>query len=211
MRISLTVSDFLLVSWGVPSEGVRRDLPAGVEPALDADGRALVSLAAFRNEEVRAAGLAVPAFTQLNLRTYVSHRGEPGVLLLTVRAGLPGALAAVLGVPVRPARLRVEKSAVEAPGLGVSLRYRTTRAATAVPTLDGIAVGAQRTVYLVAAGLRMIETTHERFAWETAEPTAPWRYDPVLALGFDVGRPDSVLYARRAGFRFELPARKLEA
>src|SRR6185312_7162674 len=72
----------------------------------------------------RAGHSPVLPFSQLNVRTYVTWKGEPAVLFLASRvtlAGLPGLL---FGAPYRSARLRVKPGQIRAPGLGVELRYR---------------------------------------------------------------------------------------
>jgi uncharacterized protein YqjF (DUF2071 family) len=209
VRISLAVCDLVLVSWAVAPEAARRDLPRGLEPALDDDGRAVVSLVGFRNAAVRLAGVPAPGFSQLNLRTYVHHGDDAGIHLLSLRVTPGGLGGALLGVPVRPARIRVRPGAVSAPGLGVSLRYRVGETLARVPEVGGVRLGAQRTAFVESAGLRAIATDHEPFAWRAAELTAAPRVDAVLALGFDVGEPDSVLAAPRTAFRFDLPPKAI--
>lgn len=205
MRLSLAVCDLLLVSWAVSPDEVRRDLHPALDPALDDEGRALVSLVAFRNAAVRVGRVAAPGFSQLNLRTYVVHDGTPGIHLLAIRVTPGGLAGALVGVPVRPARIRVRDGLVAAPGLGVSLRYRRLGALERPPEVGGVRVGAQGTAFLESAGLRAIPAEHEPFAWESAELIAPPRVDALLALGFDVGEPTSVLAAARTAFSFDLP------
>jgi hypothetical protein len=41
------------------------------------------------------------------------------------------------------------------------------------------------------------------------ELTTSPRLDPLLALGFDVRAPDSLLYAEQTGFRVKLPPEKV--
>jgi hypothetical protein len=205
MQLTFVAHDLVLASWLVPAALPARDLPAGVEPALTEDGRAVVSLVAFRAEAVRLDGRRVPSFAQLNVRTYVRRAEETGIFLLSLRVTPPGLGGIAFGVPVRPARIRVREGTVQAPGLGYSLRYRRVPGSPEVPVVDEEPIGSQAGAFLVSAGLRRIVAEHDPFAWEPVELTAPARFDPVLALGLDVGPPDSLLYAGRTGFRAELP------
>jgi uncharacterized protein YqjF (DUF2071 family) len=209
VRLSLTACDLVVLSWAVSPGAVRRELPPALEPALDPDGRAVVSLAAFRNTEVRVSGRQVPGFCQLNLRTYVERRGATEILLLSVRVSLGGIVGALFGVPVRPARLRVREGSVAAPGLGVSFEYERLAPVGAVPDVGGAPIGSQASALALTAGIRRIDAAHDPFAWEAAELVAPPRVDPVLALGFDLAWPDSVLYAARTAFRVELPPKSV--
>jgi hypothetical protein len=45
--------------------------------------------------------------------------------------------------------------------------------------------------------------------WRHAEPTGPVRAEPLAALGFSVAGAPSLLYAERASFEAELPAKRL--
>lgn len=72
--------DLVMVSWAVDPRVLRTTLPRGVELDLWR-GEALVSVVAFRFEQVRVRGLAIPCHTQfpeVNLRYYVRRRAEDG-------------------------------------------------------------------------------------------------------------------------------------
>lgn len=74
--------DLLFAHWPLPPENLRPLIPAGL--ALDTfDGRAWLGVVPFRMSGVRMRGTpAIPglsAFPELNVRTYVSHGGKPGV------------------------------------------------------------------------------------------------------------------------------------
>ena len=207
MLLGLTARDLLLVSFEVDPDAVAGRLPAGLRPALLESGAALLSVVALRSVDVRLGARHVPSYSQVTVRTYVARAEEGAVFFLSLRVTLPGLAGALFGVPVRPARIRVRDGAVAAPALGVSFRYRRLGAARAVPHLSTGAVGTGETAYLVSAGLRRLRAEHEPFAWEEAELLEPPRYDPVLALGFDVAEPCSVLAARATRFRVELRPR----
>jgi hypothetical protein len=205
MAVETTVRDMLLATWGVEPGRVARMLPTAVEPALDEDGRALVSLVALRNTRVRVGRFRVPSWRQVAVRTYVEHADGDGVFLLGVRVSSAGLGGLRYGVPVRPARVRVSTGKVVAPGLGAVLRYRVGEPSVHVPAAGGVALGSHTVAYFLAAGLRRLRSGHAPPAWRRAELLETPRLDPVLALGFDVREPDSLLYAERVAFRVELP------
>jgi hypothetical protein len=207
--LTLTVRHMLLATWEVDPERVQRSLPAGLEPALAAGGRALVSIAAFRNAGVRLSRRRVPGYSQLNVRSYVTRAGEPAIFLLSLRVTLPGLGGVLFGAPSRPARIRVREGAAEAPGLGVSFGYRRLGEPPRAPALPGGPLGSHDVGYFFAAGLRRLVARHDPFAWEAAELTASPRLDPLLGLGFDVREPDSLLYAASTAFSVELPPERV--
>lgn len=89
--------DLLFAHWPVDPAPLQARLPDGM--ALDRfDGEAWLGVAPFRMDGVRLAGLPpVPgtsAFPELNLRTYVTHRGRAGVWFLSLDAA--NALAVAL-------------------------------------------------------------------------------------------------------------------
>jgi uncharacterized protein DUF2071 len=211
MRLETTVRDMIAATWYVPAERVARALPSGVEPALAEDGRALLSLVALRNTGARLDRWPVPTFSQLGVRTYVTIAGAPALFLLAVRVSAAGIGGAVFGMPLRPIRLSVRTGSVVGKGAGVRLRYRVVGKARAVPSAAGVPLGVHDVALLVSAGVRRLVSSHEQFAWQEAELLEPARIEPVLALGFDVGRPDSVLYAEATRFSLELPPKRIDA
>ena len=73
-----------LASYPVPPELLRPRLPPGLE--LDTlDGRCFVSLVAFQFLDTRVLGVSWPGyrnFAELNLRFYVRHQGQRGVVFI---------------------------------------------------------------------------------------------------------------------------------
>lgn len=208
VQLAVTIRNLLVVSWEVDPERVRIDLPPRLAPALAGDGGGLVSLVAFVNEDVRLGDAAAPSFAQLNVRTYVSGDRGPGAFVLSFRVTPPGMGGAAFGAPYRPARIRVREGSVSARGLGVSLGYRRT----GEPTDPGFRAGPDATHevgYFEAAGTRRFHAEHEPIAWERVELAGGPRVDPVLALGFDVRRPLSAVFADGVSARFELPPEKV--
>jgi uncharacterized protein YqjF (DUF2071 family) len=84
--------DLAFLHWRVPADQLRRLLPAGVE--LDTfDGNAWIGIVPFRMTGIRHRLLApVPglcAFHELNVRTYVTRDGKPGVWFFSLDAANP--------------------------------------------------------------------------------------------------------------------------
>jgi hypothetical protein len=194
--------DLVLASWETDAERVARILPARLEPAT-VDGRHLVTIAGLRWEGARLGGVPLARFSQVNVRVYVERSGETGVFFRALRVTLPGMGGALLGFPVRPARIRVRPGLVEAPGLGVRLVYEPRGPA------EPSELASHELGLFEAAGLRAFRVRRGEAAWERAEPTGPFGADPLRALGFDVSDPPSLLYAAGASFETELPARRL--
>lgn len=81
--------DLLFAHWPVDAEPLRRQIPAALE--MDTwEGQAWVGLVPFRMSGVRLRGMpAVPgisAFPELNVRTYVTAEGKPGVWFFSLDA-----------------------------------------------------------------------------------------------------------------------------
>jgi Uncharacterized conserved protein (COG2071) len=197
VRASLQVRELLIASWETDRESVENVVPAGLELA-PVDGRVLVSLVALRVEGGRVGRLPVPPYSQLNVRTPVTWRGEPAVFFIAARVtagGLPGAL---FGAPVRYARLRVEEGTVRAPGRGVSLRYRLGPPAAAGPP--------ENLGLFENNGLRELRVERGPTAWRRAELVEPAQVDFLLALGFHPHGEPELAYAPQSSFTFELPS-----
>ncbi|HEY7561577.1 MAG TPA: DUF2071 domain-containing protein [Gaiellaceae bacterium] len=198
MLLRHRVRDLVLASWEVDPASVAAVLPAGLT-AAPVDGRHLVTVAAMRWEHARLAGIPVPRFSQLNVRVYA----EGGVVFLAMRVTPAGMGGALLGFPVRPARLRVRRGLVDALGLGVHIAYES----------QGPAEPSELTAHDVglveAAGVRAFSVRRGEAEWRHAEPTGAVRAEPLAALGFSVGGAPSMLYAERASFEAELPAKRL--
>jgi uncharacterized protein YqjF (DUF2071 family) len=81
--------DLLFAHWPVDPEHVRHAMPPALRPFLDIrDGAAWVAVVPFWMSNVRPRGVpAVPAFStmpELNVRTYVTIDGKPGVLFFSL-------------------------------------------------------------------------------------------------------------------------------
>lgn len=82
--------DLLFMHWPVPAEELRRAMPANL-PLDTFNGQAYLAVVPFRMSGVRPRGVpAVPgvsAFPELNVRTYVTLDGKPGVYFFSLDAG----------------------------------------------------------------------------------------------------------------------------
>jgi len=97
----------LFVHWEVADHRLREILPESLE--LDRwQGSAWVSAVVFRLVRVRLRGLQpIPLcsdFLELNLRTYVRYRGEPGICFLSMHADSAVAVAAARWLTPLPYR-----------------------------------------------------------------------------------------------------------
>ena len=198
MVLRHAVRDLLLASWETDAERVAAALPPGFTPA-PVDGRHLVTVAALRWRSGRLGMLPLVPFSQLNVRVYVEHGEETAVFFLALRTTLPGLGGALLGIPVRAARIRVRAGLVHAGGLGVSIPFEP-RGPAEPSELGQHAVGLYE-----AAGVRAFRIRRGEASWRRAEPTGPVRADPLLALGFSLEGPPALRYAERASFEAELP------
>ncbi|MBA3824209.1 MAG: DUF2071 domain-containing protein [Ktedonobacterales bacterium] len=112
-----TWHDLLFAHWPVAPATLRGTLPAGL--TLDTfDGMAWVGVVPFVMGGVRPRGIPpVPwlsAFPEINVRTYVTANGKPGVWFYSLDAGNPVAVAIARGVfhlPYFNARFTVATSA----------------------------------------------------------------------------------------------------
>ncbi|MWG33973.1 YqjF family protein [Halomarina oriensis] len=87
--VRMTWRDTLFAHWAVAPETVASRLPPGL--ALDTyGGRAWLSVVGFRMDGIRPRGTPEAlgfSFPELNLRTYVTHEGSPGIYFFNLDAG----------------------------------------------------------------------------------------------------------------------------
>jgi len=126
--IAQTWEDVLFAHWRVPALDVQALLPVGLR-VDEFDGSAWLGFNAFRVDGLRVHGaLPVPwvsSFPQLNVRTYVTAGGKPGVWFFSLDT--PSALAVetarlVYRLPWHQSRLTIEAR-------GNRLEYSSTRSA----------------------------------------------------------------------------------
>ena len=189
MRVSLRTRDLAVVSWPIARGDAVRLLPEGLEPAT-VDGRYLISLVAMRHE-------GALRYRQLNIRTYVEHEGEEAVYFLVTRVTLPGLVGVLMGAPFAPSRIAVERGLIEAPGLGVSLRYRVGDETDPGP------IGRHELGIFGRARLRTIRIRRGPAVWHRAELEGAMRVDPLVVYGFQSDDPADVLYSEHALLELE--------
>ena len=182
--------DLVIASWEAELEWIRAAVPSQLEP-LAVDGRFLVSLVGFHVTGGRLGRLPLLPFSQLNARTYVLRGDEPAVFFLGSRvtaSGLPGRL---LGAPYRQARLRVREGLLQAPGLGVSLRFAAGGEA------DPGSLGRHELGLFEDDGLRSFRIRRGEAEWRRGKLLQPARADFFVALGIEPrGEPELVYTAR---------------
>lgn len=91
-----TWHDLLFAHWPVPADLLHDKIPSSVE--LDTfGGKAWLGVIAFRLSDVRLNGIRavswVSNFPEVNVRTYVTHDGKPGVFFLSLDADNPLGIA----------------------------------------------------------------------------------------------------------------------
>jgi hypothetical protein len=124
--------ELLFMHWPVPAAALRPLLPPslGVETF---DGTAWIGVVPFRMSGVRPR-LTPPlpglqTFPELNVRTYVTHRGQPGVWFFSLDAAHPLAVEAARAtfhLNYRIARMRCDRA-------GDQIRYASVRTAPGAP------------------------------------------------------------------------------
>ena len=92
-----TWDDLLFAHWRVSADAVRRLVPAGLD-VDERDGSAWLGVTPFVVTGIRARGLLpiprVSSFRELNVRTYVTRDGKPGIWFLSLDASSHLAVAA---------------------------------------------------------------------------------------------------------------------
>jgi uncharacterized protein YqjF (DUF2071 family) len=142
-----TWGDLLFAHWPVHERAVRRLVP---EPlTIDTfDGSAWLGITPFEVSGVRLRGAAplprLSRFPELNVRTYTTFRGKPGIWFFSLDAG---SAAAVLGAR-RTYRLPYYRADMAIARSGDRIRYRSARTSSDGPPAELLAeyaaVGAPR-------------------------------------------------------------------
>ncbi|GCE08757.1 YqjF family protein [Dictyobacter aurantiacus] len=129
--------ELLFAHWPIAPASLQALMP----PAFKVDtfeGEAWVGIVPFRMSDVRPRGLfAVPAlsaFPELNVRTYVSLDGRPGVYFFSLEAGNPIAVAlarSIFHLPYYNALMRTQR-------IDNTINYRSQRTHRGAPSADFI-------------------------------------------------------------------------
>lgn len=125
-------TELLFAHWSIDVRELRRVVPAAL--SLDTfEGRAWVGVVPFCLETLAARRLRLPnplsGFPELNLRTYVTLDGEPGIYFFSLDAGNPLAVTGArlsYHLPYYRARMRIEHRAG-------AVRFASVRTHTGAP------------------------------------------------------------------------------
>jgi uncharacterized protein len=119
--------DLLFAHWPVDARTLQEKLPAGL-PLDTFDGQAYLGIVPFHMTNVAPRGVPsipfVSAFPELNVRTYVTLHGKPGVYFFSLDAGSSLAVTAartLFGLPYYAAEMSVQET-------NGGIRYRSRRA-----------------------------------------------------------------------------------
>ncbi len=133
--MSMAWENLLFAHWPVPADALRKLIPAGLELDLFA-GQAWLGVVPFRMADTRLRGLpAVPgtaAFPELNVRTYVTAGGKPGVWFFSLDAGSRLAVRGArtfFHLPYFDARMTVHAN-------DAGIHYESTRTHRAAPPAE---------------------------------------------------------------------------
>lgn len=130
-----TWGSLLFMHWPIDPDALRPLIPAELD--IDThDGAAWIAVVPFTMWNIRRVGFpAIPglsAFHELNVRTYVHHRGEPGVWFLSLEATkrIPVRVArTVYSLPYHLARISLDRS-------GDSIHYTSRRIQPGAPPAE---------------------------------------------------------------------------
>ncbi|MGQ0764746.1 MAG: YqjF family protein [Gemmatimonadota bacterium] len=216
-------SDLLFAHWKVSPPLVRRLVPQAL--ALDLlDGDAWVTVTPFLLSDLALRGFpALPwlsTFPELNLRTYVTLRGRPGVYFFSLDAARLMAVAAariIFRLPYRWAQMRIEiggdrtvlyRSRRRRSTAALECSYRPAGAVyQALPgTADHFLVE-RYCLYTVSANGAVYRTDIEHEPWSLQAVEARFALNTLgQDLGLQLGRPpDRTAFARSTVVRSGLP------
>jgi uncharacterized protein YqjF (DUF2071 family) len=152
--------ELLFAHWSVPAEALERVMPPQLAPDVR-EGHAWIGVTPFRVEGLRVHGLPpaplVSSFCELNVRTYVTANGKPGIYFLSLDADSRAAVTAAR----RAYRLPYFRARMEAMSDAGQVRYRSERIARDGPP------AAFRGVYRAAGPpLEVVEGSLERWLTE---------------------------------------------
>lgn len=219
--------ELLFAHWRVPVELLRGKVPAGL--SIDVfDGSAWLAVVPFRMGGVRARCTpALPglgAFPELNVRTYVTRDGVPGVWFFSLDAAQPLAVRtarALFSLPYFDARMSCTRE-------GETIVYASTRTHRGAPAAEFRARYGPIGPSFVAERGSLEEFLVERYCLYAQSPSGvlrrgdiahvPWplrrarceltRCAMTALLGCELaGEPESLLYAEDLAVKAWLPKR----
>ena len=181
--------DLLFAHWPIPAVDIRPLLPPDLELDLF-DGVAWLGVVPFTMTDVSVRGVpAVPRFStfpELNVRTYVRHRGRPGVWFLSLDArSRPTVLGGrvVFHLPYHAARMSSRRRGdvvdyrSERVGAGSTARFSARYRPTG-PVMD---VAPASFDSWATARMRLFSADRAGRIWRTEIDHAPWPLQPAEA------------------------------
>ena len=181
-----TWHNLLFVHWPVPASVLRAHIPAPVS-IDERDGTAWLGLVPFTMTSVTFKGMPslpwLSAFAEMNLRTYVSVAGKPGVWFLRMDcARLPAVLAArsQLGLPYVWSRMRVREH-----GLAVAYksesRWGAARFRAAYEPTGSVRESATGSLEAFLTERYCLYTVKARRLWRVGIQHVPWPLQSAAA------------------------------
>jgi uncharacterized protein YqjF (DUF2071 family) len=211
-----TWSELLLAHWPVDAAALGSLAPHGT--TLDTfDGRAWISVVPFRMSHVRLRGAPVMpttgTFPEVNVRTYVTAEGKPGVLFLSLDASSRLAVwvaRTIFHLPYYYGRLTLRRSGDaltcasqragrDAASGALRVTYRPTGPA-APPALGSLDdwLTARYCLYTVDGGGRAVRAEVQHAPWALQPATAEFARNTLAAEhGITLGAPALLHYAER--------------
>jgi uncharacterized protein YqjF (DUF2071 family) len=207
--------DAIFGHWQAPIDVIERNLPPGLE--VDSfEGQAWVTVIPFRMSGVRPRWLPsvapISEFLELNFRTYVTYRGNPGIYLMSVNANKRAVvrLSTLLSpVPYKYLPLRFDKTQqggqyyndterIDGSRFAFSARYSAgkTLGPAVEGTLDHWLLERYRLYLADARGrLRLVDVRHP--PWTVRQATISFDVESLARrFGFDLSRvPDRVHFS----------------
>lgn len=189
--------DLLFVHFEVEPAAIAALLPRGLQPDLH-DGKAWIGIVPFRMEGVTKRGWPAPGwlcdFAEINVRTYVSHHGKPGVCFLSLDVVNPLVAAfarTFFHLPYERARIRLERKpdgllyAVQRGGRRFEAVYAGGEPAPAAPGSFAEWATERYCLYTASRGGRILraEVQHPRWPLQKAEMNLLMNTMSPIALG----------------------------
>ncbi|WP_053217509.1 YqjF family protein [Virgibacillus senegalensis] len=112
--------DLLFIHWPIPYEDLRPHVPEQFELETF-NGDAWISIVPFQGNKNRFRGMPTPipfvsSFLELNVRTYIRYKGEPGVYFFSFDADSNAAVAGartVVSLPYMKAKMSIKRTMQE--------------------------------------------------------------------------------------------------
>src|SRR4051794_9517808 len=192
-----TWNDLLFAHWSLPAEQLRALVPAQLELDLF-DGKAWVAVTPFHVTDVAPRGVppipGLSAFPELNVRTYVTSSGKPGVFFFSLDAFNPPAVwGARLAYHLPYFYARMSAEVTEGGEFGTkevsywSIRYRSPHAefeAVYRPT-SAVAISSPGSLEHFLTERYRLYTVHQSEVYAADIHHLPWRLQRAEA---EIGR-----------------------